>query len=89
MFHISLKSGFHTTRKQQYLTERFRSEASSTDLHSSKIFIAEKNVETISKFLHHPKRESLQILFARTGVIDFLIMFIFDAKVKLNDNFTS
>ena len=43
--------------------------------------IIRQGIETISKFLHHARRENLQILFARSGVIDFLIMFIFDAKV--------
>ena len=48
--------------------------------------IIRQGIKTISKFLHHPRRESLQILFARTGVIDFLIMFLFDAKVTLDNN---
>ena len=32
LFHISFKSGFHTTKKQQYWTERFSSEVSSTNV---------------------------------------------------------
>lgn len=38
-------------------------------------------VKTIATFLIHQRRESLQILFIRTGIVDFLIMLLFDAKV--------
>ena len=38
-------------------------------------------VETIARFLIHRRRESLQVLLARTGIVDFLIMLLFDAKV--------
>lgn len=38
-------------------------------------------VETIATFLIHQRRESLQVLFARTGIVDFLVMLLFDAKV--------
>ena len=38
-------------------------------------------VETMARFLHHRRRESLQMLLARTGVVDSLIMLLFDAKV--------
>lgn len=38
-------------------------------------------VQNVVQFLHHPARESLQVLLARTGLIDSLIMLLFDSKV--------
>ncbi|KAI9560727.1 putative neurobeachin-like protein 1-like isoform X3 [Daphnia sinensis] len=42
-------------------------------------------VKSIAQFLRHRRRESLQILLVRTGVVDFLIMLLFDAKLCPED----
>ena len=41
-----------------------------------------QGIGTISTFLQHRRGDFLQVLFARSGVVDFLIMFLFDAKVN-------
>jgi len=41
-------------------------------------------IQSIARFLQHRRRDNLQILLARTGIVDFLLMLLFDAKVFLN-----
>lgn len=41
-------------------------------------------VQTISRFLHHRRKESLQLLLARAGIMDFMSVLLSDAKVVAN-----
>lgn len=42
---------------------------------------AVRAVRCVARFLCHRRRQSLQTLLVRTGVVDWLIMLLFDAKV--------